>query len=542
MFLKYHMKKLANLFFFLFSIVLHAQAPAIDWMKRYGGSSTDLLNSLIITQDGGFLMGGSSNSGISGIKTEERIGYNQDYWVIKTDNLGAIEWQKTIGAGNPNGLGDLGAEVLRKVRQAADGGYFLGGNSDSPAFGSKTEPNYGGQDYWIVKINSSGTIVWQKDIGGTNEDECFALEATPDGGCIAGGYSRSGLSGNKTDSNRGLKDYWVVKLDANGQIQWQKSYGGASDDILYSILALENQEYILVGASASNISGEKTENSKGGGDFWIIKIDASGNIIWQKTIGGNSGDIPYNAVKLVDGFVFSGVSYSNISFDKTENSRGGADYWMLKTDFNGNVLWDKTIGGGLDEFPTGLMSMEVGSGFVLAGTSYSDISGDKTVPNYGDYNGWVIRTNQNGELLWQKGIGGSYTDAFNQVVELPDHSVLLGGGASSTVSGNLTAEGYGGADYWLVKLEQEQLGTDAFSSNAFSVYPNPTPNDINISFVESQEKLEVAVYNSLLQLINTFKFNRTSFITMPINGPSGLYFIKINNQEGKTFQVKVLKK
>jgi hypothetical protein len=205
-------------------------------------------------------------------------------------------------------------------------------------------------------------------------------------------------------------------------------------------------------------------------------------------------------------------------------------------------LWDKTIGGGLDEFPTGLMSMEVGSGFVLAGTSYSDISGDKTVPNYGDYNGWVIRTNQNGELLWQKGIGGSYTDAFNQVVELPDHSVLLGGGASSTVSGNLTAEGYGGADYWLVKLEQEQLGTDAFSSNAFSVYPNPTPNDINISFVESQEKLEVAVYNSLLQLINTFKFNRTSFITMPINGPSGLYFIKINNQEGKTFQVKVLKK
>lgn len=188
------------------------------------------------------------------------------------------------------------------------------------------------------------------------------------------------------------------------------------------------------------------------------------------------------------------------------------------------------------------MSMEDGSGFVLAGTSYSDISGDKTVPNYGDYNGWVIRTNQNGELLWQKGIGGSYTDAFNQVVELPDHSVLLGGGASSTVSGNLTAEGYGGADYWLVKLEQEQLGTDAFSSNAFSVYPNPTPKEINISFAESQEKLEVAVYNSLLQLINTFKFNRTLFITMPINGPSGLYFIKINNQEGKTFQVKVLKK
>jgi hypothetical protein len=97
------MKKLANLFFFLFSIVLHAQAPAIDWMKRYGGLSQDLMRTLITTTDGGLLFGGYSDSGISGIKTEDRIGYNPDYWVIKTDNLGAIEWQKTIGAGNPNG-------------------------------------------------------------------------------------------------------------------------------------------------------------------------------------------------------------------------------------------------------------------------------------------------------------------------------------------------------------------------------------------------------------------------------------------------------
>lgn len=537
------MYKIFSIFLFFGIVVSYAQAPEAMWMKRYGGSSTESMRSLIKTDDGGYLLGGSSNSGISGIKTEARIGWNDDYWVVKTDNLGNIQWQKTIGGGNSVFFGDFEADILNEVRKASDGGYFLGGYSDSPVYGSKTEPNYGMQDYWIVKLNSTGNIVWQKAIGGSNYDECYTLEPTSDGGCIVGGYSKSGISGNKTDINKGLKDYWVVKLDANGQILWQKSYGGNSDDILYSILVLDTQEYILIGMSASNISGDKTDNSKGGGDFWIIKIDSVGNIIWQKTIGGNNADEPFNGVKVSDGFVFGGSSRSNVSFNKSENSRGGTDYWLIKTDFNGDVLWDKTFGGSLEDNLHSFCSLENGNGYVLSGSSSSGISGDKTITNFSsNYNGWVIRVNANGELLWQNGFGGSLSDGLNQVMPLSDGSIILGGNASSNVSGNLSVAGYGGNDYWLIQLEEEQLANNDFSNNDFYAYPNPVFDSLNIKFGEIHESFEIKVYNSLMQLIEKFQYNNISEIEIPINGSSGIYFIKISSNNGETFQTKVFKK
>jgi hypothetical protein len=517
-----------------------AQVPEIDWMKRYGGISQDYLNEIIVTQDGGLFLSGSSNSGISGNKTQARIGGTQDYWVVKTDIHGTIEWQKTIGGGDV--FGNLEAEVLRSGKQAPDGSYYLGGNSDSPIYGNKTVPNYGLQDYWIVKLDSEGDILWQANIGGTNYEECYSLEVTSDGGCIVGGFSQSGISGNKTESSRGGRDYYVVKLDSNGQIEWQKTYGGSGMDVLYSILVLENNEYLLSGVSSSNISGDKTENSKGGGDFWIIKINAAGSIIWQKTIGGNSADTPYSLVKVLDGFVISGVSDSDISFDKTQNSRGGSDYWLVKTDFEGNVIWDKTYGGDIDDFAFGLLSFSDERGFVLVGASYSGVTGDKTVVNYGEYNGWIIRTDENGELLWQKGIGGTYLDLLSQVVELPDKSILLGGGANSLVSGNLTVAGFNSLDYWLVKLAPEELSVNEVVSNDFLVYPNPTTKEANIKFTEHQENIKVIVYNALIQVVDKLEFASTSQVSFSINNSSGIYFVKMTNQDGKVYQSKIVKK
>jgi hypothetical protein len=519
------------------TLISFAQAPQIQWMKRYGGSSLNLLGSLIRTQDGGLMLGGSSNSGISGIKTEARIGENPDYWVIKTDISGNVQWQKTIGGGDF--IGELAGEVLLSVRQSTDGSYFLGGYSDSPVFGLKTSPNYGESDYWIVKINAVGTILWQTSIGGSSYDFAYPVELTKDGGCIIGGETWSGISGNKTEANKGGKDYWVVKLDSNGQIEWQKDYGGSGTDILYSILSFDDG-YLLSGVSASNISGDKTENSKGGGDYWIIRTDLTGNILWQKTIGGNSADIPYKALKVSDGYVFGGVSNSSISFDKTENNRGGYDYWLVKTDFDGNVLWDKTFGGDLDDYSSNFTSMIDGSGFVLVGTSYSGISGDKTVVNYGEYNGWVIRTNENGEMMWQKGIGGSTSDGFNQVIELGDGSILLGGGAISNVSGNLTVAGYG-LDYWLVKLAPEELGTKGVFGDRLVVFPNPVVNEVNINFAEPQAKVSLQLYNSLMQEIENVNYANVIQLTHPLKFPSGIYFIKITNQDGEVFQTKILK-
>ena len=146
--------------------------------------------------------------------------------------------------------------------------------------------------YLLFSLNlfSQPVIVWQKTIGGNNADELFVIRQTIDGGYVLGGYSNSNISGDKTENNRGGDDYWIVKIDSSGNIQWEKTIGGSGYDDLFSMEQTTDSGYILGGRSDSNISGDKTENSRGLTDYWILKLDALGNIQWQKTIGGNDDD------------------------------------------------------------------------------------------------------------------------------------------------------------------------------------------------------------------------------------------------------------
>ncbi|MBK9320965.1 MAG: hypothetical protein IPM91_20670 [Bacteroidetes bacterium] len=143
----------------------------------------------------------------------------------------------------------------------------------------------GGDDYWIVKIDSFGNIQWQNTIGGNDNDQLSTLQQTIDGGYILGGSSLSGISGDKTEVGYGGWDYWIVKIDSTGSIQWQNSMGGSDYDYLRSIQQTSDGGFILGGYSASNISGDKAENCLGVFDYWIVKIDSLGNIQWENTIG-----------------------------------------------------------------------------------------------------------------------------------------------------------------------------------------------------------------------------------------------------------------
>ena len=534
------MKKIIILLF-LTSLRIFSQAPAFDWMQRYGGTGGEYFRSVTPTQDGGFIMGGWSNSGISGNKTENTIGFNFDYWVVKTNSQGAIEWQKTIGGGRFWAFGEENGDILNVVKQASDGGYFLGGYSDSPIIGLKTTPNYGFNDFWVVKLDDLGNLLWQTDLGGNSEDQLYTLEATPDGGCITGGPSFSNISGNKTENSKGLYDYWVVKLDANGQQQWQKTIGGSSSDILTSILVLDNGEYLLAGYSGSNISGDKTEDSKGGStDFWIVKINSIGTILWQKTIGGNDADLLNKAIKTNDGFLFGGESYSSISFDKTESNRGITDFWAVKTDSNGVIVWDKTFGGLQEDRIYDIKSYN-NNGYLLAGGSDSSLSGDKTEASFGDRDGWLIRINEEGVQLWQKTIGGSDFDGINQVIAMPDNSILVGGMSASPISGNNTTSGYGLYDYWLVKFFPETLGTVGFSETDLYVYPNPTTGLINISFGEQQEKVTATLTTLLGQVVSSETYSGIQNISYPISEASGIYFLTLENENQQKKTIKIVK-
>jgi hypothetical protein len=425
----------------------HSYSQEIEWQNTIGGSNVDDLMSIDQTSDGGFILGGKSVSNISGDKTEVNLGA-YDFWIVKTDSLGNIEWQNTIG-GNSE-------DHLVSIQQTADGGYIIGGHSLSSISFDKTENCLGISDYWIVKTDSVGNILWQNTIGGSGNDVLSTILQTTDGGYVLGGGSMSYISGDKTENCLGGFDYWIVKTDGLGNIQWQNTIGGSGIDIIYSMQQTGDGGYILGGVSASNIAVDKSENSLGGGDFWIVKIDSIGNIQWENTIGGDQND-ELKSIKLTfdGGYILGGYSSSNISGDKTQNSFAGwADIWILKTDGLGNIQWQSTIGGNDDDDLTGI-ELAADGGYLIVGSTQSNISGVKSENTIGLFDGWVIKIDTLGKIQWQNTIGGSSVERLYSIQPTFDGGAIVSGVSNSNISGDKSENSMGSYDFWIVKLTDQ---------------------------------------------------------------------------------------
>lgn len=423
--------------------------PSILFQKTLGGSSYESLNEVQKTADGGSIAVGYSASPASGDKTENNYSPTTDtadIWVVKLDATGAIQWENTIAANSH--------DLAESVKQTQDGGYIIGGSSMSNISGDKTENNFGKFDYWIIKLDANGVIQWQKTMGGSGNDNLNDVQVTSDGGFIVGGYSDSGISGNKTTASLGYNDMWIIKFDAYGNVLWQKSHGSAAHDILNEMKQTNDGGYILGGHIYSYFSSIPNVTLYGAYDFFAIKIDANGNLQWQKTYGGASDDYIESLQQTTDGgYILGGYSTSNISGLKTENSNGGAngDYWIVKTDVSGNIQWQNTIGGSSLEW---LKTVEqtLDGGYILGGYSFSPISGDKTESNLGSGDFWIVKTNDVGSIQWQKTLGGSGMDIFASIQQLADGSYIMGGYSASNISGDKTENSKGEEDFWIVKL------------------------------------------------------------------------------------------
>ncbi|MBK6640827.1 MAG: T9SS type A sorting domain-containing protein [Bacteroidetes bacterium] len=382
----------------------------IQWQNTIGGSGSDRNLSIAQTTVGGYILGGWSNSNISSDKTENCNG-DWDYWIVKIDSLGNIEWQNTIGGS--------GEDRLNSIAQTTDGGYILGGMSNSNISSDKTENSNGDWDYWIVKTDSIGVIQWQNTIGGNGGDGLHSIAQSSDGGYILGGYSASDISGDKSENSNGFIDFWIVKTDSLGTILWQNTIGGDDWDELTSIQQTSEGGYILGGWSESSISGDKTENCKGDYDYWIVKTDSLGAIQWQNTIGGSNNDKLYSIVQTSDlGYFLGGWSSSNISGDKTENSNGGWDFWIVKTDSIGVILWQNNIGGGNPDVLYSLAQTTDGE-YILGVSSSSNISGDKTENTNGGLDYWIVKITDKYNLINGKLFIDTNSNGTQDVGELP---------------------------------------------------------------------------------------------------------------------------
>lgn len=428
-----------------------AQAPVIQWQQSYGGSGNDYANDIQPTPDGGYIMVGSSTSNNGNLTINQG---NADCWVVKLNATGTLQWQKSLG-GSAN-------EVARSVANTADGGYIIAGGTGSND-GDATGNHGGLNDYWVVKLNASGNIQWQKTFGGSNNDEAEVIQATADGGYIIAGASNSN-NGN-VSGNHGNYDAWIIKIDGTGNLLWQKSLGGTGTDEAEAFMTTADGGFIMAALSSSN-NGDVIGN-QGSFDYWIVKLDATGNIQWQQSYGGSGGDEPTCIQTTADGGYIVGGITASTNGNVTGNN-GLYDYWVVKLNSSGNLQWQTALGGSSMEIAYGIQPTPDG-GYIIAGNSGS--TNGNVTGNHGGYDGWVAKLNANGILQWQKSIGSTAADGMAALLNANDNGYIVVG-YNSAANGDVTAN-QGGADCWVVKLSRDALGNASFKNQAITLSQNP---------------------------------------------------------------------
>lgn len=419
--------------------------------KLLGGQMTELGYSIQATTDGGFILAAQTYSSVSGDVTGLlHSTFSPDWWIVKLDANRKIVWNKSLGGSS--------LEDVSSICQTTDGGYIVAGHSRSSDNGDVTNTNHGSDDYWVVKLNDQGIILWNKLLGGTGSDKATAIRQIADGGYIVAGYSTSSASGNVTEVNHGGKDYWILKLDAAGDIIWNRLLGGNGEDEAYDLLQTADGSFVIAGNSTSSQNGDITQLNHGGFspvDYWIIKIDLGGQLLWGKLIGGDGEDFVKSIVQPnPDEYILAGYSSSSANGDVTATNHGNAgssDYWIVKLNRFGDVTWNKLLGGAGFDYAWNIKSTTDG-GYIIAGSSNSSAHGDVSLVNHGHFDLWIVKLDGAGNITWEKLLGGNVEDKAFSVVQTQDGSFVIAGNSKSSYNGDITAGNHGSEDIWVIKL------------------------------------------------------------------------------------------
>jgi uncharacterized delta-60 repeat protein len=357
------------------------------WARTYGGNGDDEAFSVQQTLDGGYVVAGYTNSSGAG---------GNDAWVLKLNSTGGVTWQNTYG--------DTGDDRAQCVEQTYDGGYIVAGATNSSGEGS--------YDAWVLKLNSTGGVTWQKTYGGNGNDGPLSVQQTLDGGYIVVGYTNSsGAIGY---------DFWVLKLDSSGDVAWQKTYGDIGDEYARCVQQTTDGGFVVTGYT----------NSPGGVyyDVWVLKLDSNGSVTWQKTYGGTDNDRARSIQQTLDGgYIVAGWSGSF--------SADISDIWVLKLSSTGDVEWQNTYGGNDLDSPSSVQQTSDG-GYIVVGFTWSFGAGNSDI--------WVLKLDSTGAVTWQKTYGGT-----GQELTLCGQQTLDGG---FIVAGWTDSFGAGGFDVWVLKV------------------------------------------------------------------------------------------
>ncbi len=488
------------------STLSYSQTPNMVWSKYFGGNRGDA-KSIQKTSDGGYIIAGFAENA-----PPEASNYHgsHDGFVVKLNSSFGLEWA--------NCYGTTAYEQIKDIKQTSDGGYiFVGSASVS---GNSV-------DYWIVKINNLGNLVWEKKYGGTLEDRAFSISEAINGEYVVNGFSRS-VDGN-VGSGFGGADYWTIKLDNSGNIIVNKKYGGPDNDFGYATVTNSDGTYVVAGESFSQTGQITCRSSTLSCDsaFWIVKSNSLGNIVWSKCFGAtvanlpNSFSTPTKMIKTSDnGYIVVGSGYT--TYGKTE-------MWAMKLDSNGNLQWRKAYGG-TDFDKANSIKQTLDGGYILAGSSYStDTQVTVNLGSSNSYeNAWAVKINSAGTLEWQKTAGSTSWDYFNDVIQINNTDYVFVGYAARNDYDCINSANRG---FWMTKISTNALSTDSFSFSDFEIYPNPTNSLLNFKAIESIK--EINIYEISGRKI--FELKAENINQVDISSLSnGIYTVKVSNENHST--------
>lgn len=463
-----------------------AQSPLVKaWDARYGGNNFEFLVSFEPTADGGFIAGVRSSSDSSGDKTQPNWG-EEDYWIVKLDASGQKQWDKRFGGTD--------FDWFACVRQTPDGGYILGGGTSSLKSGDVTEdmrdgPPYTAYDYWIVKTDAQGNKQWDRRYGGNNYDLFQSLDLTTDGGYILGGHSISDSSGEKTQPVRGGYDYWIVKVDATGNKQWDKRFGGYGHDQMGPVKQTQDGGYILGGTATSVGNGDISPTLPfGGSNYWVVKTDAQGNKEWDRLYGGTGSDGVFDIIQTPDhGYILCGGSNSAANGNKTQPNldtiSNTSDCWLVKTDAAGNKLWDRVYGGSDNEGQPSIIKTTDG-GYIITCQSSSPAGFDKTENNTADRHAWVLKLDSAFNRQWDKTMLTDSGFLFGTFTAQSGNCYATAVSTNAQAGGYKTQTNRGQTDVWAIMFCDTTLVTDTTGSNIqITIYPNPFATQLQVKLL-----------------------------------------------------------
>ncbi len=390
----------------------------IDFVKTFGGSNLDDAVAVVSVADGGFVVGGTTRS-TDGDIVDKTID-DSDYWIYKVDAEGLLLWSKTYGGPDD--------DVATSIKQTQDGGFIMSGYNSGQ--GGDVSSNDGFQDYWIVKLSATGDLQWERSFGFAGADQALDVIQTSDGGYFASGFldvTASGGQGNKSNLGRhGVGEFWGVRMDANGNRLWWRYFGGSNNDRSYSVLETANGGFLMTGASESD--DFDIENPKGSYDFWAVQTDADGNLLWAKNFGGAEIDNGYATCASGDGgYIMVGDTRSEDGDVTT--SLGNADLWVVKFGEQGNLLWQKSYGG--DQFESARSIQPLNNGYYLITGSTRSTNNDVVSGNNGQNDIWILIIDGNGQMIFETTVGGSNIDLGTFAAPASEEKIVAVGNTES---------------------------------------------------------------------------------------------------------------